>query len=408
MTGFDALALLFTLTAVFAYVNVHALRLPTPIGVMLGGLALSLGLILLGGTAADLARGWLAAMPLDRVLMQGLLAFLLFAGALHVNLDDLRQNGLLILVLATLGVLVSTWLVGSGLHFLAGRLGIALSYPAALLFGALISPTDPIAALGLLRRAGLSKRLEAVITGESLFNDGVGVVVFGLLLAGLLGEHEATGLAGVGGVFLREAVGGVALGVALGLLAFYLLKKTDDYTTEVLITLALVTGGYALAGHLGSSGPLAMVAAGLLIGNHGRTLAMSATTREHLDLFWQMLDEILNALLFVLIGLELLVIPFPKGALSLLALAVVLVLFARAVSAWPSLLLLPAPRRLGGFLVMVWGGLRGGISVALALGLPDLPERPLIVALTYGVVVFSVLVQGLTLGRLAERLARPR
>ncbi len=402
MAGFDALAVLLTLTALFAYLNVHVLRLPTPIGVMLGGLALSLLLLVSGGAAAELARGWLATVPLDRVLMQGLLAFLLFAGALHVNLDDLRQNGLLILVLATLGVLVSTWLVGSGLYGLAGLFGLPLSYPAALLFGALISPTDPIAALGLLKRAGLARSLEAVITGESLFNDGVGVVVFSLILAGLEGSHT-----GIGEAFLREAVGGVALGLGLGFLAFYLLKRTDDYTTEVLITLALVTGGYALAGRLGSSGPLAMVAAGLLIGNHGRTLAMSPTTREHLDLFWAMLDEILNALLFVLMGLELLVIPFHPSTLLLLLLVVPLVLLARAVSAGPSLLLLPGPRRLPGFWIMVWGGLRGGISVALALGLPDLPERPLLVALTYGVVVFSVLVQGLTLGRLARRLARP-
>jgi len=407
VAGFDVLAVLLTLTALFAYLNVHVLRLPTPIGVMLGGLALSLLLLAVGGPAAGLARGWLAAVPLDRVLMQGLLAFLLFAGALHVNLDDLRENGLLIFLLATLGVLLSTWLVGQGLYRLAGLLGVGLSYPAALLFGALISPTDPIAALGLLRKAGLARSLEAVITGESLFNDGVGVVVFGLILSGLAGGHPTEGPAGVGAVFLREAVGGAALGLLLGLLAFYLLKRTDDYTTEVLITLALVTGGYALARHLGTSGPLAMVVAGLLIGNHGRTLAMSPTTREHLDLFWQMLDEILNALLFVLMGLELLVIPYHRPELLLLLPTVPLVLLARAASAAPPLWLLPAARRRSAFWVMVWGGLRGGISVALALGLPDLPERSLLLALTYGVVVFSVLVQGLTLGRLARRLARP-
>ncbi|WP_293170666.1 sodium:proton antiporter [Oceanithermus sp.] len=403
---FDAMGVLLTLTAVFAYLNYQYLKLPTPIGVMLAGLLFSLALVLIGGPAEGWARDLLEAVPLERVLMQGMLAFLLFAGALHVNLDDLKKRWVSILTLATLGVLVSTFVVGTGVYYLAGWLGIELPYVYALLFGALISPTDPIAVLGLLKKAGVPKDLETLISGESLFNDGVGVVVFAVILslAGAHGGHAEASVAGVAVFFLREAGGGLALGLALGLVAFYMLRRTDDYSVEVLITLALVTGGYALASQLGTSGPLAMVAAGLLIGNHGRTLAMSERTREHLDTFWEMIDEILNALLFVLIGLEILLIRYTPGYLELAALAVPLVLGARFVSVGLPIGALRLVRDFADYTVrlMTWGGLRGGISVALALSLPPGPEREVILAMTYGVVVFSVLVQGLTIGKVAK------
>ncbi len=408
---FDAMGALFTLTALFAYLNYQYLRLPTPIGVMLAGLVFSLGLVLIGGPAEEWARRLLTAVPLERVLMQGMLAFLLFAGALHVNLNDLKKRWVSILTLATLGVLVSTFIVGSGVYYLAGWLGIELPYIYALLFGALISPTDPIAVLGLLKKAGVPKDLEVLISGESLFNDGVGVVVFAVILslAGAHGGHTEASLAGVGFFFAQEALGGLALGLVLGLIAFYLLRRTDDYSVEVLITLALVTGGYALAANLHTSGPLAMVVAGLLIGNHGRALAMSERTREHLDTFWEMTDEILNALLFVLIGLEILLIHYTPGYLELAALSVPLVLTARFVSVGLPIAALRLVRHFAEHTIrlMTWGGLRGGISVALALSLPAGPERDLILALTYGVVVFSVLVQGLTIGKVA-RLASSR
>ena len=382
---FDAMGVLLTLTAVFAYLNYQYLKLPTPIGVMLAGLLFSLALVLIGGPAEGWARDLLEAVPLERVLMQGMLAFLLFAGALHVNLDDLKKRWVSILTLATLGVLVSTFVVGTGVYYLAGWLGIELPYVYALLFGALISPTDPIAVLGLLKKAGVPKDLETLISGESLFNDGVGVVVFAVILS-LAGAHGGHAEASVAGV------------------AFYMLRRTDDYSVEVLITLALVTGGYALASQLGTSGPLAMVAAGLLIGNHGRTLAMSERTREHLDTFWEMIDEILNALLFVLIGLEILLIRYTPGYLELAALAVPLVLGARFVSVGLPIGALRLVRDFADYTVrlMTWGGLRGGISVALALSLPPGPEREVILAMTYGVVVFSVLVQGLTIGKVAK------
>jgi len=406
MSLFDAVGVLFTLTAIFAYLNHHYLKLPTPIGVMLAGLLFSLGLVIVGGPAEQWARELLSAVPLEQVLMQGMLAFLLFAGALHVNLEDLGRRWPSILTLATLGVLISTFVVGTGVYYLAGLLGVDLPYIYALLFGALISPTDPIAVLGLLKKAGVPKDLETLISGESLFNDGVGVVVFAVILslAGAHGSHAEASVAGVTLFFLREAGGGLALGLALGLVAFYMLRRTDDYSVEVLITLALVTGGYALASQLGTSGPLAMVAAGLLIGNHGRTLAMSERTREHLDTFWEMTDEILNALLFVLIGLEILLIRYTPGYLELALLTVPLVLFARFVSVGLPISALRLVRDFAEYTVrlMTWGGLRGGISVALALSLPPSPEREVILALTYAVVVFSVLVQGLTIGKVAR------
>jgi len=376
---------------------------------MLAGLLLSLGLLFVGGPAESWARGLVASVPFEEVLMQGMLAFLLFAGALHVNMKDLSKRWVSILTLATLGVLVSTFVVGTGVYHLAGWLGIELPYIYALLFGALISPTDPIAVLGLLKKAGVPKDLETLISGESLFNDGVGVVVFAVILSLAAAHgHADASVAGVATFFAQEAVGGLVLGLLLGLVAFYMLRRTDDYTVEVLITLALVSGGYALAAHLHTSGPLAMVVAGLLIGNHGRALAMSERTREHLDTFWEMTDEILNALLFVLIGLEVLLIRYTPGYLELAALAVPLVLTARFVSVGLPIAALRWVRRFTEYTVrlMTWGGLRGGISVALALGLPPGPEREVILAMTYGVVVFSVLVQGLTIGHLARYAAR--
>ncbi len=403
---FEALGVLFTLTALFAYLNYQYFKLPTPIGVMLAGLVFSLALVAVGGPAESWARSLLTAFPLDQVLMQGMLAFLLFAGALHVNLEDLQKRWPSILTLATLGVLISTFVIGGGVYYLARWLGVGLPLVYALLFGALISPTDPIAVLGLLKRAGVPKDLEVLISGESLFNDGVGVVVFAVILSLVkTGGHGAeASAAAVAGFFVQEALGGLALGLALGLVAFYMLRRTDDYSVEVLITLALVTGGYALAARLHTSGPLAMVAAGLLIGNHGRALAMSERTREHLDTFWEMTDEILNALLFVLIGLEIQLIHYTPGYLELAALAVLLVLAARFVSVGLPIAVLRPLRHFSPYTVrlLTWGGLRGGISVALALGLPPGPERSVILALTYGVVVFSVLVQGLTIGRLAR------
>jgi CPA1 family monovalent cation:H+ antiporter len=309
--------------------------------------------------------------------------------------------------------MLSTFLVGTAMFYILGFFGSGMPYIYCLLFGAIISPTDPIAVLGILRDAGAPKTLEVKITGESLFNDGVGVVVFLSLLAVATGGgaegHGGASVKDIAVLFLEEALGGVVFGLVLGLAAYWLLKSVDNYQVEVLVTLAVVAGGYALAWSVHTSGPLAMVVAGLLVGNHGRQFAMSDRTREHLDMFWELVDEILNAVLFVLIGLELVAVSLNGTALLLGLVAIPVVLLARflALGVPVSILKIFRPFTPGALRIMTWGGLRGGISVALALALPRGPEREIILTMTYTVVVFSILVQGLTLkGLVARTLSR--
>jgi len=404
---FQSFALVLTVTALFGFVNERWIKLPTPIGVTLVALVTSLGLLLFRDTAlTHWAQGFLDSLNFGTLVLQGLLSYLLFAGSLHVNLEDLGRQGWPIVVLATVGVVISTVVVGLLTYVGAGLLGYALPLAWAFVFGALISPTDPIAVLGILRRLGVRHDVETLVVGESLFNDGVGIVVFLAALEFAMaagGGHGAPN--GTAALFVREALGGLALGFVLGVTTYLLLRAVDQYTVEVLLTLALVSGGYALADAAHMSGPLAMVVAGLFIGNRGRMLAMSSTTREHLDTFWELVDEILSAVLFVLIGLEILVLakgyPWPLALL-----AIPLVLVARLVSAGAAITTLRARRHFPRWTVrtMVWGGLRGGISVALALSLPPGHERDLIVSMTYAVVVFSILVQGLTVSRVARRI----
>jgi CPA1 family monovalent cation:H+ antiporter len=405
---FAAAAALITLTAVLAYANERLLKLPTPIGIMLGALIASLVSVAIAAGGLDLGSARLLdTLSLNELLMKGMLSFLLFAGALHVDLADLNAQRWPILTLATVGVVLSTFFVALLTWSSASVAGLGLPFGAALLFGALISPTDPIAVIAILRHAHVPKEVETLITGESLFNDGVGVVVFTIVLGAVHGAASGVGVT-VLKLFLGEAVGGVAFGLLLGLVAYRMLKSVDNYTVEVLITLALVTGGYSLAQQLHTSGPIAMVVAGLLVGNQGRAFAMSERTRDHLDTFWEMTDEILNAVLFVLIGLEFLVIRFdPANLLAALA-AIPLVLAARCGSVGLPVLAMRVVRRFPPYTVrvMTWGALRGGISVALALSLPAAPWRDTVVGLTYGVVVFSILVQGLTVGRVAGRMRR--
>ena len=394
---------LLALTALFAWVNQRWIGLPTPIGVMLVALAVSLALVLAEAfdlaPAAAGARALLARVDFGETVLQGMLSFLLFAGALHVDLSDLARQKRIIGLLATVGLLVSTLIVGFGSWVLLRWLGLELPLVHCLLFGALISPTDPIAVMGILRRAGAPPSLETKIVGESLFNDGVAVVLF-LVLAGVAAGQTEPQPAAIATLLVQEAVGGALFGLAAGWLAYRMLRAVDSHDVEILLTLALVTGGYALADALHLSGPIAIVVAGLLIGNHGRLLAMSARTREHLDTFWGVLDELLNALLFVLLGLEVLVVSLEAGPLAAGVLMVPLVLLARLFSVGLPVSLLRPLRRFspGAVRVLTWGGLRGGVSVALALSLPPGPERDLILTLTYVVVVFSVLVQGLTVG----------
>jgi CPA1 family monovalent cation:H+ antiporter len=405
----DIAALLISLTALFAWLNHRVIRLPSAVGVMSISLVLSLALVALGrlgwGALARQAESLVASVDFSTVLMQGMLSVLLFAGSLHIDLGDLASRKAPIATLATAGVLVSTAVVGLAVWGILAVVGLPLRLIECLVFGALVSPTDPIAVMGILKSARAPKGLEIKITGESLFNDGVGVVVFSVLL-GLAEGARPVSLGGIALLFLEEAVGGVAFGLAIGYLTYLLLRSVDNYQVEVLLTLGLVFGGNALASRLHVSGPLAMVAAGLLIGNHGRLFAMSATTRRHLDTFWELLDEILNAVLFVLIGLEVLVLHFRPGVLLASALMIPAVLLARFVSVGLPVSLLRRFTEISphAIKILTWAGVRGGISVALALSLPPGPARQVFLPMTYVVVLFSILVQGLTLGRVVGRL----
>ena len=405
---FDIAATCLVVTALLAYLNHRFVGLPTTIGVMVTAMALSL--LLVGLDVAGIGHGMrqyeeslLRSIDFSDVLMQGMLSLLLFAGALHVDLSELTAYRWQVGGLAVLGTLLSTLAVGYGMWLVLPLVGLSLPLLYCLLFGALISPTDPIAVMGIVKSAGAPKHLELVIAGESLFNDGVGVVIFSLLLGMLASGTTPTPGQGVE-LLLREAGGGLLFGLVLGYVTFRLLKSVDNYHVEVLLTLAAVTGGYALASHWHVSGPLAMVVAGLMIGNHGRALAMSDTTRRYVDMFWELLDGILNAVLFVLIGMEVLVIAFSVSLSLAAGVAVAVTLLARLLTVGVPVALLPSLFKLphGSWQVLTWGGLRGGISVALALSLPAGSERDTVLALTYCVVVFSILGQGLTISRLVR------
>lgn len=408
---FDIIAALVVLAALFSYINHRYFGLPRTIGLMALSLLVSLSLLVLGSfkvvTIDDHLAGMLTQLDFYDTLMHGMLGFLLFAGALHVNFQDLREMSWPISLLATLGVLVSTALVGLFTWWGLILLGMEISPIYCFLFGALISPTDPIAVLGILKKANAPKRLEINITGESLFNDGIGVVVFLALLSLTQGDGHATGPAAIFKLLVVEAGGGLLYGALLGYLSYLLIKRIDSYHVEILLTLATVMGGYRLAEVIHVSAPLAIVVAGLMIGNHGRYLGMSDLTREHLDTFWELVDEILNAVLFVLIGLELLVISHTLAMVVAGILLIPGVLLARFLSVGSIVTLL---RQFGNFSrgsvrILTWAGLRGGISVALALSLPQGPERDLLVTITYCVMTFSILVQGMTVGRVVEHFA---
>lgn len=413
MSYFDIIALLLLVAACAGFVNHRWLHMPSAIGLLVVALLLSIGLTLAGHITltaawrADVARD-LAAANLPKVLFDGVLSFMLFAGALHVDLKQLRSHAATVLVLATIGVLLSTALYGGAMWWLFRLGGVAVPLPWCLILGAILAPTDPIAVGGLLRELGLPEGLLAVITGESLFNDGVAVVVFSLLLdiaTGNVGEHAATP-AGPILEFLREAGGGAMLGLVTGYLAFGAMRLVDDYSLELTISLALATVTYSVAAQWGLSGPIAVVVAGVVIGNQATQRAMSETTRTNVTLFWSLIDELLNTLLFLLVGLETLTIDTSHLWPGMMAGGIVLAVLARFVSAGiPAALLNLRRLNLGrGVLVLTWGGLRGGISVALALSLPDGPYRAPLLQVCYAVVVFTIVVQGLTMPLLVRRL----
>lgn len=348
----------------------------------------------------------ISGFDFTEVLMGAMLNFLLFAGAIHVNINDLRQQKGPVLTFSTISVIISAFVIGGILYYLAPLIGIELPFLYCLLFGSLISPTDPIAVLGILKRANVSKSLETKIAGESLFNDGVAVVLFAVILQLTQSSEVQISFTHISWLVAKEALGGLLLGVILGYTASKAMKGIDDYIVSVLITLSVVMGGYLIAHSIHISSPLTMVAAGLFIGNYGKKVAMSDITKDYLTKFWELIDEILNAILFLFIGFELLLIRDLEQYWIISVIAIVIVLIARFASIWIPSLIVPFKPKLsrGSLYVLVWGGLRGGVSIALVLSVGTTAYTELLLEMTYFVVVFSIIVQGLTVGKLASRI----
>ena len=412
---FNLVALLVTLAAVFGYINRRWLRFPHTIGLLIIALTVSLIVLLVDAVLPQLSlgssvRATLVDIDFEDTLMDGVLSFLLFAGALHVDLESLWNRRWTISLLATAGIVLSTAIV-SGLMFFGFRLfGFEVPLPYCLVFGALISPTDPVAVMGILKEVKVPETLEAKIAGESLFNDGVGVVLFTVLVSLATGTagHGGASVSGVAGLVATEVVGGMILGFAAGYAAYRAMRTIDQHTVEILITLALVMATYGVAKELHISGPIAVVVAGLFIGNHGKRFGMTETTREHVETFWEVLDELLNSLLFLAIGFEVVAVTITGQIIGVGLLAIPVVLRARWVSVGGSITVLGLRQKFtqGAIPVLTWGGLRGGISVALALSLPPSPWKPILLATTYGVVIFSIVVQGLTVKRVVRAVVR--
>ena len=340
-------------------------------------------------------------------LMQVMLGFLLFAGAIHIDAKKLKKERATIITFSTIGVLISTFVIGTLMYFVTGLFELQIDFIYCLLFGSLISPTDPIAVLGILKQANIPQSLETKISGESLFNDGVAVVIFTTIYEIMRTGVDKVSIVSVMGLFFEEAIGGLAFGLLLGYVGYLALKSIDNYTIEVLITLAIVMGGYAFANYMHISGPLAVVAAGIVTGNKSLEYGTSDITRDYINKFWEMIDEVMNAILFLLIGFEMLIIPFNITLLWLGGAAIFIVLAARFISV--ALPIEVLKHRMGfernAITILTWGGLRGGISVALALALPPDDTTRILVPVTYFIVLFSILVQGLTIGKIAKSLA---
>lgn len=422
-TPLDIPAILLILATIFGAINYKFVKLPHTIGLMIVALVASLSLIALDLTFPSLGMSilvneFLGNIDFNVTLMQGMLSFLLFAGALHVDLDQLLENKWTILAFASIGVLVSSFVIGGGFWLISGAVGLSLPFLVCLLLGVMVSPTDPVAVLGVLKTLQVPSPLKAKIAGESLFNDGVAVVLFSVLVSLVFGNGGEEGLetsfqlTSVIWLLTKEALGGLFLGLISGFIAFWLLRQIDDYVLEVLITLALVTGAYSIALHLHLSGPIAMVIAGLLIGNQGTSLAMSETTRMHVETFWELVDEILNSVLFLLIGLKIVFllqhssyeIAYPL-LIGLFIAITLLSLFARflAIALPVQIKSLNSEVSPGTVTILTWAGIRGGVSVALALSLPSSSESELLLFVTYLVVLFSVAIQGLTIENVIKR-----
>ncbi|QEC69753.1 sodium:proton antiporter [Panacibacter ginsenosidivorans] len=411
MELFVLFSALISLAAFFSYINVRFLKLPSGISLMLMGTIAAIAVIIAGSFSSGfsaLVEEKLLLIDFSEFLLGILLSFLLFAGSLHVQLDDLKTAAKSIISFATLGTLISTFVIATGLFYLVQLFNEQIPFIYCLLFGALISPTDPIAVMGILKSARLSKTIETNIIGESLFNDGIGVVVFTTVLKIATSSEDNFGVPEISMLFLRESGGGIIAGLVIGITGYLLMKSIDHFQTEILISLAMVMGGYSLCHYLHVSGPLAMVVAGIMTGNKGKALAMSDITRDYLGKFWEITDEILNAVLFLLIGLELVIVDFKFQYFFIGLITALLLVVARYISLFFPAWLLGFKKALGNntLTIMTWGGLRGGISIALALSLPAGSYKYQLVSVTFVIVLFTILVQGFTIEKLIKRLNR--
>jgi CPA1 family monovalent cation:H+ antiporter len=407
MDNNEILTITIVLAALFAYINHRWIKWPPTIGIMILSLLSSILLVLFGTSHSHLSNKavlLVSSIDFQDVLMNFMLSFLLFAGAIHIDANKLKKERWPVIILATVGILISTFLVGGMVWYLLKLFNLQTPFVYCLLFGSLISPTDPVAVLGILKEAKIPASLELKISGESLFNDGVAVVIF-ISIAEIARSGDFSILY-IGKLFLQEAIGGLLFGLLLGYIGYWALRSIDDYKVELLITLAIVMGGYFVAGNLHVSGPLAMVIAGIIIGNKAKKEGMSEQTRDYLDKFWEMIDEILNAILFLLIGFEMLVIKISSTVLIVAGISIMIVLLARWISVLIPVFLLRYKIKFEkhAVAILTWGGLRGGISVALALSLAKHMYRDQFVLITYVIVIFSILIQGLTIGRFSKKL----
>ncbi len=410
MATYNIISVLIFLTAVSAYINARWIKWPSTIGIMVIALLSSILIAIAGHLLPVISSRALFLVKninFELVLMKIMLSFLLFAGALHIDANKLKNEKWPVFILATVGTFLSTFLVSIMAYYLFLLFSLPVPYIYCLLFGALISPTDPIAVMSILKQAGIPKSLELKIAGESLFNDGVGVVVFLTIFEVAINGTAHFSISGTAMLFLKEAGGGILFGAALGYAAYFLIKTIDNYRVGVLITLTVVMCGYSVADHFHLSGPLAIIIAGIILGTKGKREKFSQTSREHLGQFWDLIDEIFNAVLFLLIGLEMLVIKINFSVMFIGGIMIFLVLLARYLSViFPVLFLrLWIKFEKNAVLILTWGGLRGGLSVAMALSLPEAMHRDEFVLITYIIVVFSIVVQGLTVGKLAARSA---
>lgn len=411
MKLFILFSILITLASFFSYVNVKTFKLPSGISLMLMGTFVSfitIGIGIASPSFSESIRSELIIINFSDFVLGIILCFLLFAGSLHVRLDDLRKQAKVILSFSTAGTVISTFIVGYTLFYLLPVLGFETPLLYCLLFGALISPTDPIAVMGILKKANLQKSIETKITGESLFNDGIGVVVFITLINISVIGIENTSASSILLLFLQEAIGGIVVGLLIGYIGFKMMKTIDHFQTEILLSLAMVMGGYSLCHFLHVSGPLAMVIAGLTTGNIGKRVAMSDITRDYLEKFWEVTDEVLNAILFLLIGLEIVVVNFQFQYLITGIIMSILLIIIRYISLWipVKLFFLKKNIETNALKIMTWGGLRGGISIALALSLPTNEYKNTLVSITFIVVLFSILVQGFTIEKVIKKFAK--